>query len=208
MDFLPDPALPLGRTRGGNAAFHNFNNDYSHIMDANLRRRLALSEVDKIPFGWYHVRAVLVAGIGFFTDSYDIFAINLITATLGMVFWQGTPNPDDNQGGNNGVLPVSVNTALKAATAGGTVVGQLGFGYLADILGRRRMYGIELTIIITATLAQTLTAPSEAVSLTGVLIFWRVIMGIGIGGDYPLSAVITSEYAYHIYFNLYAPRST
>jgi len=52
MDYLPEPAIGIGRTRGGNAAFHNFNNDYSHITDANLRRRLALSEVDKIPFGW------------------------------------------------------------------------------------------------------------------------------------------------------------
>jgi len=30
-------------------------------------------------------------------------------------------------------------------------------------------------------------------SITGLLIFWRVLMGIGIGGDYPLSAIITSE---------------
>lgn len=54
MDLLPEPALPPAkRTYGGNAAFHNFYNDYSHITDPNLRRRLALSEVDKIPFGWY-----------------------------------------------------------------------------------------------------------------------------------------------------------
>ena len=41
------------RTLGGNRAFHNFYNDYSHISDPNLRRRLALSEIDKVPFGWY-----------------------------------------------------------------------------------------------------------------------------------------------------------
>jgi PHS family inorganic phosphate transporter-like MFS transporter len=55
MDPLPEPELALPaapRTYGGNAAFHNFYNDYSHITDPNLRRRLALSEVDKIPFGW------------------------------------------------------------------------------------------------------------------------------------------------------------
>lgn len=56
------------------------------------------------------------------------------------------------------------------------------------------MYGMELAIIIIATLAQSLSAPSSAVTMTGLLVFWRVIMGIGIGGDYPLSAVITSEY--------------
>lgn len=47
MDYLPEPAIPvnLPKTTGGNAAFHNFHNDYSHIQDPNLRRRLALSEV-------------------------------------------------------------------------------------------------------------------------------------------------------------------
>jgi PHS family inorganic phosphate transporter-like MFS transporter len=67
-----------------------------------------------------------------------------------------------------------------------------------------------LIIIIIATLAQSLCAGSPAVSIVGVIIFWRVIMGIGkivlplhkkhisdlqsgIGGDYPLSSIITSE---------------
>ncbi|KAF8851199.1 phosphate permease [Acephala macrosclerotiorum] len=193
MDYLPEPAIPSAyatRTYGGNAAFHNFHNDYSHIQDPNLRRRLALSEIDKVPFGWYHVRAVVVAGIGFFTDSYDIFAINLVTSTLGMVYWQGQAG-----GSNPGIMPTGVNTAIKAATSGGAVIGQLGFGWLADAVGRRKMYGVELAIIVAATLAQALAAPSQAMSMTGLLIFWRVMMGIGIGGDYPLSAVITSEFA-------------
>ena len=113
-----------------------------------------------------------------------------------MVFWQGPPTPGSNMGGNYGVLPTSVNTAIKAATSGGTVVGMLGFGWLSDRLGRRKMYGVELAIIVLATLAQSLAAPSKAVTMTGLIIFWRVVMGIGIGGDYPLSAVITSEYVF------------
>lgn len=53
---LPPPPLACighDRTFGGNRAFHNFYNDYSHISDPNLRRRLALSEIDKVPFGMY-----------------------------------------------------------------------------------------------------------------------------------------------------------
>lgn len=90
---------------------------------------------------------------------------------------------------------LTCHTAIKVATSGGTVVGQLGFGFLADIVGRKKMYGLELIIIIFATLAQALSAQSPAVHIIGVLIFWRVLMGIGIGGDYPLSAIITSEFA-------------
>ncbi|KAI9816538.1 MAG: acid phosphatase pho5 [Pycnora praestabilis] len=176
------------RTAGGNAAFHNFHNDYAHIADPNERRRLALAEIDKAPFGWYHVRAIVVAGIGFFTDAYDIFAIGLVTAMLGVVYWQ-----DAKKG--KGTIPSNSDTAIKVATSGGTVIGQLAFGFLADIVGRKRMYGLELIIIIFATLAQSLSAASPAMSIVGLIIFWRVIMGIGIGGDYPLSSIITSEFA-------------
>lgn len=55
-EMLPPPAASMRRdhhTYGGNNAFHNFYNDYSHITDPNLRRRLALSEIDKVPFGFY-----------------------------------------------------------------------------------------------------------------------------------------------------------
>lgn len=175
------------KTSGGNAAFHNFHNDYAHIADPNERRRLALAEIDKAPFGWYHVRAVVVAGIGFFTDAYDIFAINLVTSMLGVVYWHSAKSKP-------GTIPSNSDTAIKVATSGGTVIGQLAFGFLADVVGRKRMYGLELIIIIFATLAQALSASSPAVSIVGILIFWRVIMGIGIGGDYPLSSIITSEY--------------
>ncbi|KAI1611820.1 MFS transporter [Exophiala viscosa] len=180
----------LNKTTGGNAAFHNFNNDFAHIQDPNERRRLALAEIDKAPFGWYHVRAIVVAGIGFFTDAYDIFAINLVTPMLGVVYWQGS-----HWGKLEGKIPSNSDTAIKVATSGGTVIGQVTFGWLADVVGRKRMYGLELIIIIFATLAQSLSAPSPAMSVVGIIIFWRVLMGVGIGGDYPLSSIITSEFA-------------
>ena len=180
-------AAPGVKTAGGNAAFHNFHNDFAHIQDPNERRRLALAEIDKAPFGWYHVRAIVVAGIGFFTDAYDIFAINIASVMLGVVYWQTA------KGTAAGKTPSNSDTAIKVATSGGTVIGQLAFGYLADVVGRKRMYGLELIIIIFGTLAQALSSSSRAISVVGIIIFWRVIMGIGIGGDYPLSSVITSE---------------
>ncbi|PFH59955.1 hypothetical protein XA68_11664 [Ophiocordyceps unilateralis] len=182
------------RTYGGNRAFHNFYNDYSHIPDPNLRRRLALSEIDKVPLGLYHVRAILVAGVGFLLDSYDIFAINLVTVLLGMVFWGGS-HREDGYGGNGGILPDGTNQALKGATSAGIIVGMVVFGWLADAMGRRKMYGIELAIIILATFSCALASASPAMGPSALLIMWRVLMGIGIGGDYPLSSVITSEFA-------------
>jgi PHS family inorganic phosphate transporter-like MFS transporter len=166
---MATPAPVVQKTAGGNAAFHNFHNDFAHIVDPNERRRLALAEIDKAPFGWYHVRACVVAGVGFFTDSYDIFVVSLLTIMLGIVFWPQA----------KGAMPTSADTGIKVATSGGTVIGQLGFGALADIIGRKRMYGVELIVIIIATLGQSLSSPSPAVSIVGLIIFWRVIMGIG-----------------------------
>jgi len=57
------------------------------------------------------------------------------------------------------------------------------------------MYGIELIIIIFATLGLSLSGQGPALNIVGIMIFWRVILGTGIGGDYPLSSIITSEFA-------------
>jgi len=134
-----------------------------------------------------HVRAIIVAGIGFFTDAYDLFAIGLIINMLGVVYWLNS---------NKGAVPSDSATALKSVQSGGNVLGQVCFGILADVVGRKRMYGLELIIIIFATLAQALSSNSPSLSIVGVLCFWRIIMGIGIGGDYPLSSIITSEYVF------------
>jgi PHS family inorganic phosphate transporter-like MFS transporter len=158
------------------------NDNYMTLDD---RRRAALAEIDNAKFGWFHIRACIVSGIGFFTDSYDIFAINLVSVMLGFVYFSTNKNK----------LPANVDTAVKVAASVGTMVGQFGFGYLADHVGRKKMYGLELIIIIIATIGQSLAAQGPAISVWACIVFWRVILGIGIGGDYPLSAVITSEFA-------------
>jgi PHS family inorganic phosphate transporter-like MFS transporter len=107
---------------------------------------------------------------------------------LGVVYWQDAHSKKGN-------IPSNADTAIKISTSAGTVIGQVGFGIMADIVGRKRMYGLELMVIIFATLAQALSSDSNAISIVGIIIFWRVIMGIGIGGDYPLSSIITSEFA-------------
>lgn len=104
---------------------------------------------------------------------------------FGLVYWQ-TPE-------NRGVMPSSIQTAMKVSVSLGTVIGQIGFGHLADRIGRRKMYGIELVIMILTTTAQAIIGTSGAINVTAVIIFWRVFLGIGIGGDYALSAVITAE---------------
>jgi len=152
------------------------------------RRRAALAEVDNAKFSWFHVRTCIVAGVGFFTDAYDIFTISIAASMLGYVYGK-------EPAGGLGALNINQDLGVKVATPIGTLFGQLIFGWLADIVGRKRMYGLELIIIIIGTFAQALCGPGPAVSIIGTLIVWRFITGIGIGGDYPLSSVITSEFA-------------
>ena len=63
----------------------------------------------------------------FVQDAYDIFAIGLVVNMLGIVYWQGTSSA--------GTIPENASTAIKVATSGGTVIGQVGFGFLADVVG-------------------------------------------------------------------------
>jgi PHS family inorganic phosphate transporter-like MFS transporter len=80
-------------------------------------------------------------------------------------------------------MPHNADTSIKVATSAGAIFGQLFFGYLGDCLGRKKMYGVELMIIISTTLAQSLCGESATLSIVGVLIFYRVVMGVGVGGD-------------------------
>ena len=44
----------------------------------------------------------------------------------------------------NHQLPSLYDSLVKSAASWGNLVGQLYFGYLADKLGRKKMYGIEV----------------------------------------------------------------
>jgi len=57
------------------------------------------------------------------------------------------------------------------------------------------MYGVELFIMIAAIFSLSVSGEALELNIIGITIFWRVILGIGIGGDYPSSSVITSEFA-------------
>lgn len=86
-------------------------------------------------------------------------------------------------------------TFINIATLAGTVVGQIAFGFMADKRGRKRMYGVELVLLIVSTLGVTMasTGANNSMSIYAWLIWWRIATGVAVGADYPLSAVITSE---------------
>jgi PHS family inorganic phosphate transporter-like MFS transporter len=86
-------------------------------------------------------------------------------------------------------------TNLNAIALFGSVIGQLVFGYLADKFGRRKVFGLELFLVTLGTVGFLGGTIKEEKSMSTLawLAFWRFFMGVGIGAEYPLSAVITSE---------------
>ncbi|TIA86947.1 hypothetical protein E3P99_03500 [Wallemia hederae] len=129
--------------------------------------------------------ASLLTSSRFFVDSYDLFIVNLALPAISLISF-GTPSSSPPQV----VLKAGV---FKAAANIGAPVGQLMFGTLSDIYGRKAIYGKEMMVIIVATIL-AISPPSVGEhGFTGVDLFtwltvWRVILGIGVGGDYPMSA--------------------
>lgn len=74
-------------------------------------------------------------------------------------------------------------------------MGQLVVGHLGDVFGRKRVYGMALMIMIIGAFCQSMSFGSTPDAVIGTLCFWRFLLGVGIGGDYPLSATIMSEYS-------------
>lgn len=155
-----------------------------------VRQQLdVLTALDKAKTQWYHFTAIIIAGMGFFTDAYDLFCISTVTKLLGRIYYY------DPSTGQPGSLPPNANSAVTGVALVGTLVGQLFFGWLGDKLGRKKVYGITLMLMVVSSVASGLSFGSTAKSVITTLCFFRFWLGFGIGGDYPLSATIMSEYA-------------
>ncbi|KAJ3689955.1 hypothetical protein LUZ61_019119 [Rhynchospora tenuis] len=148
-----------------------------------------LSTLDAAKVQWYHFRAIVIAGMGFFTDAYDLFSISLIAKLLGRIYYSD-PTFD-----SPGTLPPNVSAAVTGVALCGTLVGQLFFGWLGDSFGRKNVYGFTLILMTICSLASGLSFSNQPKGVIATLCFFRFWLGFGVGGDYPLSATIMSEYA-------------
>jgi len=129
--------------------------------------------IDEAPLSRFHSRSVVVAGMGFFTDAYDLFIIGTASVLI-----KGEFHLTSSQVG-----------LINSITLISAFVGAFVFGRLADVLGRKRTYGLEAALMAIGALASAF-----APDLAWLLVF-RFVLGIGVGGDYPMSAVLMSEYS-------------
>lgn len=133
----------------------------------------AIQEDDESQINRYHWRIVLTAGTGFFTDAYDLFIIGVVTAIL-TPLWH---------------LNLHQIAVLDGASLIAAACGAIFFGTMSDKLGRKKLYGVEALILVVGAIWSACT-----VTFTGLLMA-RVLVGLGIGGDYPSSAAVVSESA-------------
>ncbi len=133
----------------------------------------ALRQLDESPISGFHFKTVITAGMGFFTDAYDLFIIGVVSTILGKT-WHITP------------LQTSL---LSSVSLLASVVGAIVFGRIADTMGRKFIYGYELIVLAAGALASAFSP-----NIIWLLVF-RFVLGVGIGGDYPVSSTLISEYA-------------
>ncbi|KIW95627.1 phosphate:H+ symporter [Cladophialophora bantiana CBS 173.52] len=129
-----------------------------------------------------------ITGVGFFLDSYDLFIINLVTPVWLYEYWGGLD-------GRKPHYPPLLRGLVNAGSNIGNIIGQLTFGFLGDVFGRKFVYGKELIVVIIGTIL-TISLPNDIPTPTLKMIWlfcFRILMGVGIGGDYPMSASIVSE---------------
>jgi MFS family permease len=140
--------------------------------DVRVSREL-LAQMDEAATGPEHWKILLTSGMGFFTDAYDLFIIG-VAASIITKEWHIAS------------YQKSLLSSLALLTS---AVGAVVFGHVADKFGRRKIYGYEVLVLAVGALL-TAFAPS-----IWWLIAFRGLLGFGVGGDYPVSATIMSEYA-------------
>jgi MFS family permease len=131
------------------------------------------SEIDDDRISPAQWRIVFISGMGFFTDAYDLFIIGVVLKLLKSE-WHIS----------------SLETAIVGATAlVSAAIGSAAFGRIADVFGRKYIYGFEVLVLGAGAIASAFS-PN-----VWWLVAFRFILGLGIGGDYPVSATIASEFA-------------
>jgi len=132
-----------------------------------------LGQMDASKVTRQHWKIMVISGMGFLTDAYDLFIIGVVMSILKS---EWNPSPI--------AVGLVTSTALIAAAFGAVL-----FGRVADMVGRKRIYGYEVLVLAVGAIASA-CSPN-----IWWLIGFRIVLGIGIGGDYPVSATLMSEFA-------------
>lgn len=128
--------------------------------------------LDEAPLSRFHARAVIIAGMGLTTDAYDLFVV-VVAGPLIAEQWH---------------LSLAQTVLVISVTVFAVILAAFVFDGVGDPVGRKRMHRI----------AASMMAVGAALSAFSPNLTWlvacRVILGIGVGGDYRVStALMTAD---------------
>ena len=125
--------------------------------------------------------SLFVKGFGIFTDAYDLFVMNIVNVVLDKRY-----DEYSNQ-----------KQWVSSSALFGAILGQLILGSISDYLGRRLLMIVSVSLLVLGgllcTLSYTHNADNNIVPFIVSLSISRLILGIGIGAEYPLSASSSYE---------------
>src|SRR6476646_5127821 len=133
--------------------------DDDGVVETSIPARL-----DSLRWGGFHTRVVAALGITWILDGLEVTLAGALSGAL-----KESPTLQFSN--------FDVGLANSAYLAG-AVIGALGFGWLTDRIGRKKLFFITLALYLTATAATALSW-----SITSYALF-RFLTGAGIGGEY------------------------
>jgi MFS family permease len=120
--------------------------------------------LDALRWSGFHTRVVLALGITWVLDGLEVTLAGALSGAL-----KESPRLQFNN------LDIGFSNSAYLA---GAVLGALGFGWLTDRIGRRKLFFITLALYLSATAATALSWSVASYAL------FRFLTGAGIGGEY------------------------
>src|SRR6266404_5890929 len=122
------------------------------------------SRLDSLRWSGFHTRVVLALGITWILDGLEVTLAGSLSGAL-----KESPTLQFTN------FDVGFSNSAYLA---GAVLGALGFGWLTDRIGRKKLFFITLALYLTATAATALSWDVASYAL------FRFLTGAGIGGEY------------------------
>ena len=151
--------MPAGMRSGQAVAPDGLPAQGARVIETDIPARL-----DRLRWSGFHTRVVLALGITWILDGLEVTLAGALSGAL---------KEDPVLKFTN----IDVGFANSAYLAG-AVLGALGFGWLTDRLGRKKLFFITLALYLSAT-----AATAFSWSLASYALF-RFLTGAGIGGEY------------------------
>ena len=131
-----------------------------------------LERLNALPVSSFHYKLLVVAGIGWVFDSMDTGLIAFVLPLL-IKEW-GLSATQAGMLGSIGLV--------------GMALGAVAAGTLADRVGRKTVFSVTIVLYSLAT-GLCAVAPNYE-----LLVLFRFLVGLGLGGELPVAATLVTEY--------------